>query len=179
MAIEISPKTKTKKLSLLGVLFYSGLVLLLAFLISYFVLSFYQKRMNDELSSIKKSLQETSEEKALEEEIFGSEKTIGYQQKIKDFGVLLAAHRLPVNFFNFLEENMHPKVWFSDFDLDLDKNLVSMSGVADSFEILGQQALIFEEQEVVKNINLSKVSLAKDGKVEFDLQLTIDPKVFK
>jgi len=179
MAIEIIPKTKTKKVSFLGIVFYFSLLLLLVFLISYFALNVYQKRLESELTNIKKDLEKTPDEKALEEEIFGSEKNVGYQQKIKDFSVLLNAHKLPVNFFNFLEENTHPKVWFSKFNLDLEKNLLDTSGYADNFEVLGQQALIFKRQDFIKNINLSGASLAKDGKVNFDLQLTIDPKIFK
>ncbi len=179
MAIEIIPKTKTKKTYFLGILFYFSLLLFITSLISYFALNFYQKRLEGELTNIKKGLEKTADEKALEEEIFGSEKNVGYQQKIKDFGVLLNAHKLPVNFFNFLEENTHPKVWFSKFNLDLEKNLLEMSGYADNFEVLGQQALIFKRQDFIKNMNLSMVSLGKDGKVNFDLQLTIDPKIFK
>ena len=179
MAIEIIPKTKTKKVSFLDILFYFSLLLFLAFLISYFALNVYQKRLESELTNIKKDLEKTPDEKALEEEIFGSEKNIGYQQKIKDFGVLFNAHKLPVNFFNFLEENTHPKVWFSKFNLDLEKNLLEMSGEAQNFEVLGQQALIFKRQDSIKNMNLPMVSLGKDGKVNFDLQLTIDPKIFK
>ena len=179
MAIEIIPKTKTKKVSFLGILFYFSLLLLLVFLISYFALNVYQKRLEQEITNIKKDLEKTPDEKALEEEIFGSEKNVGYQQKIKDFGVLFNAHKLPVNLFNFLEENTHPKVWFSKFNLDLEKNLLDTSGYADNFEVLGQQALIFKRQDFIKNINLSGASLAKDGKVNFDLQLTIDPKIFK
>jgi len=179
MAIEIIPKTKTKKVSFLDILFYFSLLLFLAFLISYFALNVYQKRLESELTNIKKDLEKTPDEKALEEEIFGSEKNIGYQQKIKDFGVLFNAHKLPVNFFNFLEENTHPKVWFSKFNLDLEKNLLEMSGEAQNFEALGQQVLIFKRQDSIKNMNLPMVSLGKDGKVNFDLQLTIDPKIFK
>ena len=114
MAIEIIPKTK--KASFLGILFYFSLLLFLAFLISYFALNVYQKRLEQEITNIKKDLEKTPDEKALEEEIFGSEKNVGYQQKIKDFGVLFNDHKLPVNFFNFLEENTHPKVWFSKFN---------------------------------------------------------------
>lgn len=179
MAIEIIPRPKNKRSPLASFFLYSVLLLFLAFVASYFAFNIYQKKMTNELSQIQKGLEKSPTEQALEEEIFGSETKIGYQQKIKDFNALLNAHKLPVNFFNFLEENTHPKVWFSRFNLDLEKNLLDFSGYADNFEVLGQQTLIFKNQNFIKDINLPKVSLGKDGKVRFDLQLTIDPKIFK
>lgn len=179
MAIEIAQKPKISKMSFANIFFYLVLVLLLALLISYVILIIYQKRMQNELADIKKSLEKTPEEKTLEEEIFGSEKNIGYQQKIKDFNTLFNAHKLPLNLLNFLEGNTHPRILFSKFNLDLEKNLLNMSGSADTFEILGQQALIFKNQDFIKNINLSRVSLGQEGKINFDFQLTLDPKIFK
>ena len=179
MAIEIIPKEKTKKSLFASTVFYIVLVLFLGLLISCVVLNIYGKKMKTELVDIKKSLEKTQEEKALEEEIFGSENNIGYQQKIKDFNTLFGVHKLPLNLLNLLEENTHPKIWFSKFNLDLEKSLLDMSGFADTFEALGQQALIFKNQDSIKNINLSRVSLSKEGKINFDLQLTLDPKIFK
>lgn len=135
--------------------------------------------MEREISNLNKALERTEKERALEEEIFGSEEKIGYQEKIKDFAVLLNSHKLPVNFLNFLERNTHPKVWFSNLNLNLEKNVLDISGYAENFGVLGQQTTIFKNQDFIKNINLSWASLDKEGKVNFNLQLTLDPKIFK
>lgn len=179
MAIEISPRPKPKSSSFSSVLLFIILLLCLASVAAYFAFNFYGKKMENELVQLQKDLEKSESEKALEEEIFGSATVVGYQQKIEDFSFLLAAHRLPVNLFNFFEANTHPKVWFSKFNLDLEKNLLAVSGYADSFEILGQQTLILNQQDFIENINLSRVSLTKDGKINFDILLIIDPKIFK
>jgi len=180
MAIEINPKVKKeKKSSPYNVVFFLVFMLFLASLAGYFVLGSYKKAITKEISENKEKLKKTSEEIALETKIFGTEGSIGYQEKINDFGILLGSHKLPLNFLNFLEENTHPKVWFSSFNFDLEKNLLQISGYTDTFEILGQQALIFKNQNFIRNIDLSNVSLEKEGKVKFNFQLTIDPKIFK
>lgn len=173
MAIEIIPKQKLKKITLANIILYLVLVVFLAFFVIYFILNHFFLKTDQELSDIEKNLIRTSEEKKLEDEIFD------YQKKIKDFSLLLSDHRFPVNFFNFLEKINHPKIWLSNFTLDLKNGQATISGQTENFEILGQQILIFKKEVLIKDINLSRVSISKEGKVEFDFQLTFDPKIFK
>lgn len=184
MAIEIIPKEKTKKISwqniVAGILIAIGVVLMA----SYFGLSFYQKKLNNKLADVTKKLERTPSESSLEKEISV------YQEKIRDFGSLLNAHQYTTNLFTFLEKLTHPRIWFSTFGFSSDKNvpdknvpdknvLVDISGQADNFEDLGRQALIFEKQEFIKNVKLSDVSVGREGKMEFEFQLTIDPQILK
>lgn len=179
MAIEITTDQKIKKLSIINFVFYFFLFLLIAFILSYFILNFWQKRLNRELADLTKSLEKTPAEKALEEKILGSGIKKGYQEKINDFGKLINYYQQPLNFFNFLGENAHPKVRFTKLNLDLDKNIADISGKAADFEALGQQILILEGEKNIKGLNLSKVSIAKEGGIEFKLILGFEPQFFK
>lgn len=173
MAIEIIPKPKIKKTSSLGIFLYVFGLIFLAFLISYFVLDFYQKKSAEELSDVEKTLEKSPSEKNLEDGIFS------YQKKIEDIELLVNGHRFTANLFGNLEKNVLPKVWLSKFKSDLTAGTIDILGATDNFEILGQQVLIFEKQEFVKNVNLSKIFIGKDGKVNFDLRLIFNLKIFK
>ncbi len=172
MAIEITPTSKIKKTLLVNILLSFCLILLIVFIISYFALGAYQKKLSKELFALEKALEKTAEEQRLEKEIFD------YQKKIKDMGILLDHHKFASNLFDFLEKVTHPKVWFSSFSLNLESAVVNLSGQSDNFEILGQQILILKKQEIIKNIDVSKISIAREKGVEFQLQLIFDPKIF-
>lgn len=172
MAIEIIPKPKVKKAPLINVLLYLCLILLIVFVISYFILDNYQKKLDKELSDLEKALERTPEEQNLEEEL------LGYQKKIRNFGALLNYHQAPRSLFNFLEKITHPKVWFSKFSLDLETSTVNISGQTDSFETLGQQIIILRKEELIEGLNLAGISISREGEIGFDLQLTFDPQIF-
>jgi amino acid permease len=173
MAIEIIPKRKVKKVFWANIILYLLLIIFLGFFVSYFILNKSQQKLAQELSELEKNLTRTPAEKALEEEL------TGYQEKIGDIGPLISSHQFPVNIFDFFEKVSHPKVWFNRFDLISEQEVVNLSGQTDSFETLAQQILIFEKEEIIRDINLPKVSISKEGKISFDLRLTFDPEIFK
>lgn len=175
MAIEIIPKKTEAKLPAVNILFYLSLILLIIFVLSYFVLGYFQKKSAKTLQNIEDiiSQKETSEAKALKKKIFG------YQEKIEVVASLLTSHQLSRNFFTRLEDLSCPKVFFSNLDLDVGKSQVSLSGQTESFEALGQQLLIFKKGEFIKDVNLTKVSIGKEGEIEFTIELSFDPQIFK
>jgi len=173
MAIEIIPKRKVKKVFWANIVLYLLLIIFLGFLVSYFILNKSQQKLTQEISELEKNLTRTPAEKSLEEEL------TGYQEKVKDFGTLISNHQFPVNIFDFFEKVSHPKTWFNRFDLLPEQGAVSLSGQTDSFETLAQQILILKKEKFVKDINLPKVSISKEGKISFELQLTFDPEIFK
>jgi len=126
-----------------------------------------------EISNIEKALQKSPSEKNLEDGIFS------YQGKIEDINLLLGSHKPVANLLNNLEKNTHPNVWLSRFKLNMADKTLNLLGSTDNFEILGQQTLIFGKQEFIKNANLSDVSIGRDGKIKFELQLILDSKIFQ
>jgi len=174
MAIEIIPKKTEAKLPAVNILFYLSLILLIIFALSYFVLGYFQKKSAKTLQNIEDIIsQKETSVKALKEKIFG------YQEKIEVVASLLTSHQLSRNFFTRLEDLSCPKVFFSNLDLDVGKYQVSLSGQTESFEALGQQLLIFKKGEFIKDVNLTKVSIGKEGEIEFSIELSFDPQMFK
>jgi len=172
MAIEIIPKSKIRKTSLTGVLSVVLVIAVSLFLISYFILNFYKNKISREISDVEKTIQESPSEKNLADGIFS------YQKKIQDIDKLIGKHRVVANLFDNLEKNTHPKVWFSKLELDMENEILNLSGFSNNFEILGQQTLILEKQEFAKSLKLTKVSIEKDGKIKFELQLIFNPQIF-
>ena len=101
-----------------------------------------------------------------------------YGQKIEAFNLIFQNHIYNSNFFSFFESITHPKVWFSKFSLTARDGKISISGNTDDFESMGQQLMLYGENESVKSLNLSNISFGKDGR-EFNFTLLVDPKIFK
>ncbi len=173
MAIEITPRPKIKA-SLWAIILWSFcLVLLIVFIASYVYFEKESEKMVEDLKI-------TASEKALAQEIEKkSQELLLYQKKINDFGTLVSEHRKTENIFEFLERTTLPNVWFSDFNFDSSKNTVELSGQAESFVALGQQLRVLKKEKFLKNINLSKVSIGKEGEIDFSLHLTFGNQLYK
>ncbi len=115
----------------------------------------------------------TKDERALEARILLE------KQRINDFSKLFADHQEASNFFKFLEENSHPKIWFNELELSSKDSQAILSGETSNFEILGQQIAIFQSQVFVRIVEISNLSIGKDGKANFTVLLTLDPKIFQ
>lgn len=178
MAIEIVPKPKLRAkagISLFDALYYLVIFLLIVTFLSYFVLNFLSQSVQKELKEIETAIsqKQTKEIKMLEERVLAS------GDKIDVFSVLLNFHTRTSTFFNFLREHCHKKVFFSKIDLDVEESEVLLSGTAESFRALGEQTLIFKKQYLVKNVFLSAASMGREGGIEFELTLFLDPNIFK
>lgn len=175
MPIEIIPK-KAPKLPLgLNILFYFSIVLVLVSFSGFFILNHLEKKSADNLQNLEEVLakKKTPKETALEEEI------LKYQKKINNFSILINLHQSPLNSFSVLERTSHPKVQFTNFSLNSEEFEIVLSGKTESFQTLGQQVLIFKNENLIKDVNLSKLSIGKEGGAEFTLSLSLDPEIFK
>ncbi len=173
--MEIIPKKITQIPRWLNYLFYFSLIAFVSVIISIVIIN---KSLNDRqitLEELEVSLVQikTPENISLEKEVRD------YERKIKDFAPLIEEHLETSNIFNFLQKDCHPKVWFQQFSLDSRQNKVNVSGKTQSFETLGQQILIFKDDKLVQDIKLEKVSLGKEGKIDFALSISLNPQIFK
>lgn len=178
MAIQIIPKEAAKLPLWQNILLYISVALVLVCILGYFVLNYFAKKSDLALQDLEKTLTEakTPQKIVLKEEI------LDYQEKIEDFSSLLVAHKRSSNFFDFLEKNTHPRVFFSKLRLDTKVNRVELSGQAENFQILGQQLLIFrkaQEEKFIQNLNLPGFEIGEEGKIEFTFGFLLNPKLFQ
>ncbi len=157
------------------VLFYATLAALIITVFVYGVLAyktyFYHQKIKEVVIAI--AVYSTPEEKALEKKVFD------YKKTIDDFAGLIANHKTSLNVFSFMENNTLPNVWFSNFSMSTVSNEVRLSGEAEDMEILSQQFKIFEDnKDYIKNISVLNSQTSSSGKINFVLNISLDPKIF-
>ena len=175
MAIEIIPKPKIEVPTREDILFVLSLVLLIFSLIAFFALSYYQKR---DLKTLE-DLEEILTKEKTKEEITLEQKVLEAKEKIEKISLLLPSHKESSNFFSFLEKVTHPKVFFSNLELKPEKGRVELQGKAEDFKILGQQLSFFKEEELIEKSELLKAGIGKEGGIEFSINLSLKPEIFK
>ena len=172
MAIEIIPKAAIRRPAQVNYFYYLSIGLLIVALLSWLLLNQMIKKSRPALEKLEKSLAEQKNSKRdLENEV------LGYKAKLENFSRLIDAHKQDSNLFKFIESLTHPNVFFSNFSFSAKDSSVSVSGKSDGFESLGQQLIILNEQPGIKNLQLKKVSLGKEGGVEFELTFNFDPGI--
>lgn len=178
MAIDIIPKPGAiakREVSYSQVLSYVLIILLLFAFLGYFSLNVMVKKSQQKLEEVKSAVSKTETKEVQELE----DKIIRAKEKIGLFSKLLDSRKKSSNFFNFLKENCHSKASFSELKLDLERGEVVISGQAESFRVLGEQMLIFKNSELIQSVNLSTVSIEREGGIGFELNLSLDPRIFK
>lgn len=175
MPIEIIPKPKAKIFPWINILFYFSIALLITTILSFFILNHFIKKSIPAIHSLETALtkQRTPSQIALEKEI------LSFQEKIEDIDFLLKRHLVSSQVLEFLEKVTHPKVWFSSLGLSSGKSQLQVRGTTESFQTLGQQLLIFKKNQFIKEVNLSGVSIEREGKISFTFDLLLDPQIFK
>jgi len=172
---RIIPKPKPKTPFSVNFLFYFAVLLVVISIGSFFFLESgisSQKQRKEELGRQIIEL-EGEEEKELEEEI------LGWQEKIKVFKEIFENHKISSNFFSLLESSCQQNVQLTRLNLATEDSRVSLEGKTESFQSLGEQFLIFRENEKVRDLILSNISLDREGKVNFSLTFSLLSEVFK
>lgn len=173
--VELIPKETPQIPRWLNIVFYFSLLILFFSIISFFVLGNSIKKAQSALQGLEIDLFEarTAERVVLEKEI------INYEKKINDF-FSLAPHHLEASFFfGFLERITHPQVWFPRINFDADQSKVYFGGTTRNFESLGQQILIFQQENFISDVNLEKVSIDRTGDINFDLSFSVNLELLK
>lgn len=173
--VEIIPKPIEEKPLWQKILFYFSILLLVGVISGYFYLFYLQKKADKDLAELNQKISEgqTPERLALEEE------TLDWNNKLQDFAPFLTQHILNTQFFDFLEQKTHSRIFFNKINLNSKNYSVLLSGKADSFVTLGQQLLIFEKEQLIENFTVKDVSLNKEGQIEFSLELSLSSQIFK
>lgn len=176
MAIEVIPKRKIKTKKLLNLGFYASLILFFAFVVSYFVFDKLAiPNREKELAGVKERISQkgTPKEKEMERAV------LKYETETKDYSVLLASHKHSSKFFSFFESLCHPQVWVTSIGLNMEESTVTFFGLTENFQTLGQQLIIFKKEKLIKEVNLTNISMEPDGEVSFTMELSLEPGIFQ
>jgi hypothetical protein len=176
MAIELTPKKpKEKPFTFFDFFFYFSFILVLITLAIFGIFFLVEKNLKRNLEEVKKEIiaKETSERKEKEA------KVLLIQKQINDFFFLFDSQRFNSRFFDSFQKVVHPKVHFSKIDLRIGEDIVSLSGATENPITLAQQIMAFKQADFLREINLKKVSLSKEGKYDFEIEIFLKPEKFK
>ena len=172
--VEIIPKKIIKETSLKNIYFFIASTLLLSMVFGYVILIRSQAvallKMQDLEAGIDKI--GTREDRNIERMVFDSE------NKIKNYKDVSIQRSKSAEFFNNFESLIHPRVWFTSFDLNPAETKAVVSGKTANFQTLEQQLIFLKSQkDLIISIDLSKVSFGKNGEVDFDLIVNLTPTI--
>lgn len=174
--IEIIPKKESKLPSPSAILMYFAISLLVVTVLAYFMITNINNNAEDILGTLEQNITQgkTPQDLLVENEV------LGYRDKINDFAVLLSEHQMTSHLFETLEGLSHPRTWFSSVVLDSEELNLKLLGEAESFQVLGEQLIIFKQGEQFTEVDLSGLIIKEEGgKIGFTFSLGLNQSIFK
>jgi hypothetical protein len=174
MDFSVIFQLRTKKFWWMDVIFYFVMSLFVATILSYLIFllknNLQQKDIDKETASLKTV--GTQMQKDHEKEV------LTYQRKLNDFSDIFKNHGFASQVFSFMEQETRPNIWFSRFQLQQKAATVDVSGEADDNDAFSRQVAVFETNQYIKNIGVLNSQLGATGKLNFNLALSLDSKIF-
>ena len=172
--VEIIPKPIEKTPLWINVILLISIIVSVAAVGTYLFLGYSVNKSQKILEEKERELAQplSPEEKALEGEI------LKYRQKLDDFSFFIEKHQMASGFFAFLEKTTHPQVLFSRLKLDIQEAEVQLSGESEK-TALGQQLLIFRQNEKKIKTELTALRPEEGEDVNFTVSLSLSPEIFK
>lgn len=101
------------------------------------------------------------------------------QQDIGDFKLLYENNLKLSKFFDAFQLWAHPKITYTEFNLDVPSRKATMVGLADGFQSIIQQMAIIKSEQSVESFVVSDVALAESGGVSFNLEVVLKADLLK
>jgi hypothetical protein len=165
---------RNKKYWWLDAIFYFAISTLIAMIFCYFIFSIKVGMEKKDISKEDAALTTvgTPDQRSYEKNV------LEYQKKINDFNNIFKNHQFASNVFAFMQDETMPYIWFKQFSLDPKNSAVQVSGEADNMDNFSRQVAVFENNNYVKKIGLLNSTVDKTAKIEFNLNIALDPKIF-
>lgn len=166
-------------------LFKSGLAIfltLLAIIGAYLGITWYQLNINSQIEGLGETIASVNQTIAEEEAIRNNSEDL--QQRLAALESLLDKHVYWTNFFEQLEKNTLPQVYYLNFAMTGTDRLI-LSAVTDSYSSVAKQIVAFEQaDDFVQDVKVSGAAarLNQDEGtligVDFNVELGFQPGVF-
>ena len=173
--LGIIPRQQAKTPTWIKSFLIISLIVLTGVILGFFALNWAQGSMRQKIKQTQNQVLAlaTPQNKTLEKTVQVA------QRQISSFSGLLKNHPRPSAFFDLVKANIHPDVVLTEFSLDANKNTAVLKGRAKNFQAVGEQILVLKKQSKIQTVTLSALSLDKDQKINFTLDLTFDPQLLK
>ena len=165
--------------------FRSGLSIFLAILFvvgAYLGITWYQLNINSKIEGLEKTIADIKEDIAQQEAIRNSAEDL--QKRLTAIEGLLGKHVYWTQFFEQLEKNTLPQVYYLSFAMTGTEGLI-LSAITDSYSSVAEQIVTFEQaDDFIKDVKVSGASAEfnqEEGTligVDFNVELDFQPGVF-
>ncbi|MBI2626167.1 MAG: hypothetical protein HYW69_01065 [Candidatus Nealsonbacteria bacterium] len=173
--VDIIPKKTEREMPFQNIALFVAGALLLSAILGYVILI----RAEAVALSAQQDLEAAIAKVGTKDDRETETKVRNYEKAIKDLASLTGGSAKPSQFFNNFENLVHPKVWFSSFELDAALRQAAIKGNTVDFQTLEQQLVFLQSKtDLIEALELSDIGLREDGGVEFSLNLTLAPKIF-
>lgn len=173
--VDIIPKPKTTSPWWTNLAIFISISLLLASIVTYFFLNSLINRVNSEITKVEQELNAEPESEIKEKEAY----ILKNKTLIDNFSLIFSGRPTMLGAFALIEKVSHPEVWFRTASFSPVESKIFLSGEASSFEALGEQYLVLQQEPLIESVNLSGIEMEKNGRVGFSFDLICDSKLFK
>lgn len=97
--------------------------------------------------------------------------------RVNDFSSLFREHRITSSLFAFLGSVCHPLVQFTSFDFSDENFRITLGVRTENFKTLGEQLLIFKQNENITEPKISSINLDRDGFVNAKFDFGLNKKL--
>jgi len=172
--VQVIPRvTKQGESRLKIILPWFSLILVILVIGAVFFYSSGIKTANNRIIELDEELSQgrTQEQKETESNL------ISYKKKVSNVIDILKEREKSLDFYSFLEELVHPKIYYTRLDLDMENGLAELKGFTEDFKSLGEQVLAFKQSGYIYDAQAETVSLEKEDGIEFTMKIVIfEPK---
>jgi len=171
--ISLIPKNYKGKTELGTIFSKIGILILVLVIISlsvYAGLFFYEKSLNKQVEKIQSQIEEINKQRDIEFE----KETISLEKNLKELKIILKNHLYWSNIFSKIENLVVPQVIFSKLEGDTKSDGsadLTLEGKTLGYTYLAKQMVSFSQDDMVSNVEVSKINVADQGGIEFNLNI--------
>lgn len=149
-------------------------ILLTISLASYFGLKFgYEPYLNDRIEKLDLEIEAFTKQIPPEKQT----EIISLYSQLSNLKTLLTQHTFTSKFFEWFEKYAQINASYQNLRFDPIKGDIILTGQARTVNDIGEQLMVMNQLPEVKSISLSNISNNTNGFQQFDLRISIDPKV--
>ena len=175
MAIEIIPKKREEKISSFGIFAqYIGLGLLFLSIVVSILFFVLRWRIAQEVESVRADIEAKKSPGIL---LLEGEMR-DYHRRVLDFGYILEKRTSPDPMFEVIERSLHPDVYLSDLQIDVNGRSIKTNGTAADIIAFDQQVKLFEREEMIVSSGIETFNRGSDGRVSFPMTIVFSDKLF-
>jgi len=142
---------------------------------SYFALNFYLKIQDKNLADLDKQIQTLRDSFPVEKQL----EVLNFESRLKNLTTLLNNHRYLTKLFANLEQSTHPKIYFTDFNFDNGKMILTLKGIALNYTTIAEAMTAFNNNPYIDKADFKDFKLDQSGQANFTLELKIKPDLLK